>query len=95
MALEEMFGTEVPEGMLFYGKTRRHQVVALDTELRALTERVAIETRALLEAGLPRLRCTNGRNATPVHCSSFANPSVWRGKLRSRDGLSVKSKALE
>ena len=35
-ALEEMFGTSVPEGALFYGKTRRRQRVALDAELRAL-----------------------------------------------------------
>ncbi len=52
MALEEMFGMEVPEGMLFYGKTRRRQTIAFDTELRALTDRVATETRALIEAGV-------------------------------------------
>jgi CRISPR-associated exonuclease Cas4 len=35
MALEEMFGTEIPEGVLFYGEPHRRTVVAFDTELRA------------------------------------------------------------
>lgn len=52
MALEEMFGTEVPEGMLFYGKTRRRQAVVFDADLRALTERIAAETRALIQSGI-------------------------------------------
>jgi CRISPR-associated exonuclease Cas4 len=52
MALEEMFGTDVSEGTLFYGTTRRRLVVAFDTELRRLTERVAAETRALFQSGM-------------------------------------------
>jgi CRISPR-associated exonuclease Cas4 len=51
IALEEMFGTHVPEGALFYGETRRRSVVAMDGELRALTLRIATETRAMLAAG--------------------------------------------
>ncbi len=51
MCLEEMLGTAVPEGALFYGRNRRRKVVAFDDELRALTERVAADTRALLGAG--------------------------------------------
>jgi len=52
MALEEMFVTDVPEGALFYGKTRRRQAVTFDDELRALTRTVAAETRALIESGV-------------------------------------------
>jgi CRISPR-associated exonuclease Cas4 len=51
MALEEMFGIEVPEGALFYGKERRRTPVRIDEDLRALTRRVATEVRAALEAG--------------------------------------------
>jgi CRISPR-associated exonuclease Cas4 len=51
LCLEEMFSTTVPEGALFYGKTRRRQAVAFDEELRALTREVADETRNLLAAG--------------------------------------------
>lgn len=48
LGLEEMFGTAVAEGALFYGMPRRRQVVAFDAELRALTQTVAAETRATL-----------------------------------------------
>ena len=51
MCLEEMLGTPVAEGALFYGGNRRRKVVAFDVELRALTERVAVDTRRMLAAG--------------------------------------------
>ena len=56
MALEEMFGVEIAGGALFYGEPRRRTAVPFDAGLRALTERVAAETHALLQAGrTPRM----------------------------------------
>ena len=51
LCLEEMTGAVVPEGALFYGKTRRRKVVAMDAGLRALTLSVGSEARAALHAG--------------------------------------------
>lgn len=51
LCLEEMLGTEIPEGALFYGEARRRRVVALTHALRARTEEVARAVRALLESG--------------------------------------------
>lgn len=51
ICLEEMFGTEVPAGALFYGVTRRRLPVAFDEGLRALTGRVAADARAMIRAG--------------------------------------------
>ncbi|MFE1598067.1 CRISPR-associated protein Cas4 [Methylobacterium sp. ID0610] len=51
ICLEEMFGTPVPEGALFYGETRRRQGVAFDAELRALTAEVAAGARAMIAGG--------------------------------------------
>ena len=51
MCLEEMLDRPVPEGALFYGRSRRRKAVVFDAELRALTERVAADTRSLLAAG--------------------------------------------
>lgn len=49
-----MFNTEVPEGALFYGEPRRRTIVAIDAELRALTQKVADEARvAILEGSVP------------------------------------------
>ncbi len=51
LCLEEMFGVPVPEGALFYGKTRKRTVVSFDTGLRALTAQVAADCRAMIAAG--------------------------------------------
>lgn len=51
LCLEEMLGAEVPEGALFYGKTRRREDVAFDAELRQLTEEAATRVHELLAAG--------------------------------------------
>lgn len=54
LCLEEMLGIPVPEGDLFYGKTRRRTTVAFDETLRAATEDAIREVRALLQtARLP------------------------------------------
>jgi CRISPR-associated exonuclease Cas4 len=50
ICLEEMFGTGVPEGALYYGETRRRTVVAFDAGLRALTARVAADTCGMIAA---------------------------------------------
>lgn len=50
ICLEEMFGSPVPEGALFYGATRRRVAVPFDAELRALTARVAQEARGNIAA---------------------------------------------
>lgn len=52
ICLEEAFGTEVWEGALFYGESRRRMLVVFDAELRALTARVAAEAREALLNGV-------------------------------------------
>lgn len=51
LCLEEMFRTSVPEGALFYGRTRRRKAVTFDAELRALTGDVIAQTRAMIDSG--------------------------------------------
>lgn len=51
LCLEAMFSQPVPEGALFYGATRRRQVVPFDKELRRLTQNTIRETREMLVAG--------------------------------------------
>lgn len=51
ICLEEMFGLAVREGALFYGAVRRRMSVPFDDTLRALTTRVAAETRAMIAEG--------------------------------------------
>ncbi len=51
LCLEDMLGTPVPEGMLFYGQTRRRTPVVFDEALRDLTHRTIASTRAMLASG--------------------------------------------
>ncbi len=51
LCLEEMFDCAIPEGALFYGKTRRRKRVVFDEELRVLTCRAAQGVRHMIEAG--------------------------------------------
>lgn len=51
LCLEEMLGTPVPEGSLFYGTTRRRLDVLLDTEPRRETEALVARMHALRAAG--------------------------------------------
>ena len=48
LCLEEMFGQPVPEGALFYARTRRRKVVAFDPALRALTAQTAAAARMMI-----------------------------------------------
>lgn len=79
LCLEEMFGCNIGEGALFYGKPRRRTTVAIDAKLRNLTLDCATEIRACLAAGaLPipiydKARCDR--------CSLF---DVCRPKLGRR-----------
>lgn len=50
LCLESMLGVPVPEGALYYGKTRRRNVVAIDTTLRRLTADTIAKVRAMLES---------------------------------------------
>lgn len=48
MCLEEMLGLSVPEGALFYGKTRRRQAVEFTVELRDEVRKAALDVHEML-----------------------------------------------
>lgn len=52
LCLEEMLGTPVPAGALFYAKTGRRDTLQLDAALRADTEAAAAQFHELMAAGL-------------------------------------------
>lgn len=51
MCLEEMLETDIPNGALFYGKTRRRLDVVFGDELRKLTIETANRLHELIECG--------------------------------------------
>jgi CRISPR-associated exonuclease Cas4 len=50
LCLEEMLQTEVPEGALYHGKSRRRQPVAFEPALRGRTQQLAVELHRLIDA---------------------------------------------
>jgi CRISPR-associated exonuclease Cas4 len=52
LCLEEMTGSAIPEGAIFYEQTRRRCIVRFDAELRALTEATAQALREVLARGV-------------------------------------------
>lgn len=58
VCLEEMLEQRIPEGALFYGRSRRRTSVVFDTELRNLTALTAREVRGLMD---------NGATPSPVY----------------------------
>jgi len=51
LCLEEMTGSSVPQGALFYAETRRRTVIPFDAELRALTEATAADLGRIFASG--------------------------------------------
>ncbi len=51
MCLEEMLGVAIPQGALFYGKTRRRKDVVFDEALRQETENAAVRLHDLISSG--------------------------------------------
>ncbi|MTI15917.1 CRISPR-associated protein Cas4 [Rhodobacteraceae bacterium RKSG542] len=52
LCLEEMFSCQIPEGALFYGKTRRRLLVPLGADLRELTKQALGEIRLCRSSGV-------------------------------------------
>ncbi len=64
LCLEEMLGSPIPAGAIFYGRPRRRQAVSFDAALRRQTEELAARLHELAQAGQtppPRLgpHCKN------------------------------------
>ncbi|MDQ3555291.1 MAG: CRISPR-associated protein Cas4 [Gemmatimonadota bacterium] len=52
LCLEEMLGTPIPAGALFYGTTRRRFDIAFDAALRAATETAALRLHEMIRGGI-------------------------------------------
>lgn len=77
LCMEEMLLCSIPEGSLYYGETRRREIVALDAELREKVLYMLEQMRKYALAGYtPKARPTKGCNA----CSLRDRCLPWLGK---------------
>lgn len=79
LCLEAMTRQPVPEGALFYGKTRRRLVVAIDDELRALTLATIAAIRAMLASGV-----TPPAVYEPKRCDTCSLVAICRPRQMER-----------
>jgi CRISPR-associated exonuclease Cas4 len=68
MCLEEMFVTEIPEGAIYYGKTKRRKVVELTEELRKKVLDNLKEMHRLFDRGYtPKAKMSNVCKSCSMH----------------------------
>lgn len=82
LCLEAMFGAPVPEGALYYGQTRRRQVVSFDNELRQLTLNTIAGVRALLSTRVTPLMNYERRRCDACSLIDLCQPGPL-GRRRS------------
>ena len=64
MCLEEMFSTQIPEGALFYGETRRREIVEITEELRSEVKMMFQEMHQYYERRYtPKVKAGKGCNS--------------------------------
>lgn len=81
MCLEEMLCCSVPEGSLFYGETRRREVVEFTAELRDKVRSMLLEMHQLSQRGsTPKVKPSKSCNACSM--KELCLPAV----LRRRSG---------
>ncbi|GAB0112478.1 CRISPR-associated protein Cas4 [Acidisoma sp. C75] len=90
LCLEEMTGRAVPEGALFYGETKRRQIVAFDAALRRLTEETALAFAGLVQRGeTPPARYRADR------CRSCSLLALCRPKIIGRSAEAYRRRAID
>lgn len=78
MCLEEMLGGNIPNGAIFYGKTRRRMEVVFDKALRTATEEAAKKVHALITSGItPKAECS-------AKCKKCSLLSICLPKVNSK-----------
>ncbi len=88
LCLEEMQGRAVTAGALYFAKTRERQVVSIDAELRAQTERILEQIREMLDAmhlpdpvndrRCPRCSLIDACLPGPITRLSACQPSIFQ-----------------
>ncbi len=78
LCLEEMTCVAVPEGALFYGRSRRRKKVAMDSDLRQLTLTVVKEARAAIMSGTLPPPVYDARRCEACSMSDLCRPEAPR-----------------
>jgi CRISPR-associated exonuclease Cas4 len=89
LCLEEMTGSEVPEGALYYGETKRRVTVPFDAQLRGLTEDTIAELRTLFHS-----RETPRAIYKPGRCRNCSLIGLCRPKIAGKSARQWRNKMV-
>ena len=89
MALEEMLGTAIPVGFLFYGKPRRRTEVLLDVGLRDLCRDLAARLHSMIASGI-----TPPADYQPPKCDPCSLVEICQPKLSRKSASQWLARAL-
>lgn len=80
LCLEEMFQTQIPTALIFYGKTRRRTEVPLDDDLRALTLATIAAVREMKATGITPTAEYDSRRCDACSLIDLCQPRALRLK---------------
>lgn len=83
LCIEEMRGTRIDEGALWYWQLRRRETVAIDKSLRQLTLAAIKEAKALLNYGETPPPIKERRRCKACSLMDLCNPSTFRADKTS------------
>lgn len=81
--LEEMHQCHIPEGALFYGKTRHRHVVAFDQQLRDLTLQAINDCRAIIESGITPKAEYNTSKCRNCSLNELCHPKIFNKNAKN------------
>lgn len=88
ICLEEMYGIEIGQGAIYYGKVRRRETVAFDEELRRETRRLAAEMHSVFAEGrTPKAKYTSACESCSLYELCMPQMPVSRGVKNYIDSL--------
>jgi CRISPR-associated protein Cas4 len=76
LCLESMFDYTIPEGALFYGKTRRRKAVSFDDALRVLTRETICSVQELFATGKTPLPQYDARRCSACSLMDICQPAL-------------------
>jgi CRISPR-associated exonuclease Cas4 len=80
LCLEEMFQTQIPVALIFYGTTRRRTEVPLDEELRTLTIATIAAVREMKATGITPSAGYDSRKCDACSLTDLCQPRALRLK---------------
>lgn len=90
LCLEEMTGRHVPEGALFYAETKRRAAVAIDEDLRRLTEAAIASLGEMFKTGV-----TPPPTSQTSRCRACSLADLCRPKAAGRSALVWRRRRVE